>query len=464
LQKVLELSRIIVNLPSILDMKRNLFLLLFAMSTFLHAQDTLRLDLATAKQKALAHNLALRQTALSRLAAHKEVYEALTQGLFNVQAKAGFTDNITLPEQILPGEILNKPGEFIPVKFGTKYGFNTNVSANLLLFDANYVVAVQAAKAYEALLKGQEKNAKHQALNAVSMAYYATLAARESIVVLASNLSNAEKMLEDMKKVLASGLTEETEVDQMLLNVTRIRNSLHVANIQRALGDKMLNFQMGEPLHTPLVFQDSLALMWDLAVQDAPSWYEMPFSVEEHGLYQSAFEQVRLQKKNRLRYQTAFLPNLSAFGAYTYAKNTQNFDFGQRQGWFSATAWGLNLSLPIFSSGNKIISIQKAKINLDKSKLQLEETSEQLDLQMQQALTDYSSAYASYTNALQNVELSTKILRKTELKFNAGTANSLDYTQALQQALSAQSDKIQSLLALLNAKTKIENLKQNINN
>ena len=114
------------------------------------------------------------------------------------------------------------------------------------------------------------------------------------------------------------------------------------------------------------------------------------------------------------------------------------------------------MNVPIFSSGGRHASTQRAKINLEKAEDDLKETEQKLKLQISSAKSDYKFAIEDYQNKKQNLGLAERIEQKNQIKFFEGIASSFELRQAQTQLYSAQQEFLQSMLDVINKKTELE--------
>ena len=157
--------------------------------------------------------------------------------------------------------------------------------------------------------------------------------------------------------------------------------------------------------------------------------------------------------------QSKALPRLSGFinGGYnTFANDFVFFDNNTR--WFGFSLLGLNLDIPIFSSGMRGASTQRAKINLEKAKDDLTEVEQLLKLQIATAKSKYQFATEDYFNKKRNLDLAERIAQKNETKFFEGIGSSFELRQAQTQLYDAQQQFLQTMLDVINAKAELETI------
>ena len=124
--------------------------------------------------------------------------------------------------------------------------------------------------------------------------------------------------------------------------------------------------------------------------------------------------------------------------------------------WYPTSIIGVNIDIPIFSSGMRIAKVQQQKLNLLKSQVVKIQVSEGLKLAANQASIGFNNALSKYQTEQKNKDLADKIFKKAVIKFKEGVITSTELTQNYAQFLTAQSNFISATLELLNSKTKLD--------
>ncbi|MEN8867788.1 MAG: TolC family protein, partial [Flavobacteriales bacterium] len=128
------------------------------------------------------------------------------------------------------------------------------------------------------------------------------------------------------------------------------------------------------------------------------------------------------------------------------------------QPWFPTTIWGLNLSVPIFSSGSRSSKVSQAKIQLKQTENSLSQLEKGLSIQTLSAKTNYDNAFDTYTTSKEAVAISKKIYNNYQIKFKEGLITSLDLSQIQTQYLSTQTQYIQAMYNLVSAKIELDKI------
>jgi len=150
-----------------------------------------------------------------------------------------------------------------------------------------------------------------------------------------------------------------------------------------------------------------------------------------------------------------FLPTLSG-----YYNRHEDFD----RNFFndlSPNMFGLSLSFPLWSSGERLSQTSQSRLELMKAKTNKKMMEENLLIQYETALSEFLSARDIYSMQKESRNLSRKIFSKSIIKFKEGVGSSLDLNQTQTQYFTAEGNYYNALISLVSAKSKLESLMSN---
>ena len=438
----------------------SLLLFLSLLPGIVSAQESsneLKLSLADAQEYALQHNKMVHSARLDLEAAKLAIWETVTNGLPQVSASAGFTDNLKLMTTLLPGEFFGQPGIKVPVSFGSQYTSNFGMQANLLLFNAPFYVGVETVKLARKLTEANVQKTELDTKESVITAYYLILVSEESIKILDGNIANLNEVLKSTKAMYSSGMAESTDVDQMMSNVTMIENTKSSMERNIELNYNLLRFQLGVSADTKISLTETLENMTETINVSALNSQE--FGYTNNISYQLITGQEQLSALALKTQKATILPTLAGF--YSYSKNGMGDKIsGQR--WFPNSMLGLQLSVPIFASGQRYASIKKAQINLQKAENAKSMVTDQLLLQEKQLRFNLINANTQYLLQKDNIDVALRVYKSMENKFKQGMASSLELTQSNTLYLQAENNYISSLMSLFQSKLALDKLLNNL--
>lgn len=407
---------------------------------------------------ALQNNVNSKTINLNIEKAQQRVKESTAIGLPQVNASGNFQHNIDLPTQLIPANAFNPAApsdEFAELQFGTKFNTTGAITVNQLLFDGSYFVGLQAAKKYKETVGIEGQKSKQDVRQKVTSAYYTVLVAKENVDVISEILSSTQKIYDDTKLIYDAGLMELQDLEQMELSVLSVKSQVDEANRMYELSKNALKFEMGMPVNDNIKVNGSIDSLIKELKPSLTSEEINPKSNIDYQILSKNIElgelQVKLEKARRL-------PSLGAFFSHQQTAMRNDFNFFANKPWYPTTVWGLQLNVPIWSSGQGAARIKQAQIDVELAKTQQSNLENAINLQAQKAKSDFDGAYEKTETQKQKLDLAQKIHEKTLIKYKEGVSTSLDITQTQNQVLSEKANYINSVFQMLNAKVELDKL------
>ena len=414
----------------------------------LSAQE-MRVSLANAQAYAAKHNASAQVNDLERQVAKANIWQNIAIGLPQVQLAGSYTGNIELPAQFI--DFGN--GELTKLTFGTKYASAGNLSASQLVFDGSYFVALLATKVVSETAELGYQKSLLEVREQVAQAYHLAVVTERNTQSVSSNLELTRKLLLETKALQAEGFLESTDVDQLSLVVNNLENSLAFLNNQKEVSLALLKLQMGVPQATSVVLTDALEQLV-LFTESGSALLAQGFEAKNHIDYRTMAVNREGAKLNMQNEWMSFLPRLSlSYGAnVNYVSQSANVwdPSGTQAANFAFSSWGLNASVPLFTSGRRVARVKMAQLKLQELDLLLANTESMLSMQYKLARAEYSFALNNYLSQKRNETLAKSIRDRVYAKFKEGVASSQEYTQSENQYQ-------QSVSALLNAANNVLN-------
>jgi len=421
------------------------------------AQTEYHFTLAEALDFAYENNYDILSSYKDIEAAEQQVKEYMAIGFPQINATVNFTDYISLPTMIIP------PGTFGPddpggeIQFGTKYNVAADATASQLIFDGKYIVGVKASRTLLEKTQQQFIKNKLDMYEAVSAAYYRVLVAEGTMAILDSTMSYMDDMLYETRITYEAGFAEETDVDQLQLIVSDLEANIILTETQVQIAYAYLNFLCGLEIDDRVVVADELSTLLDQI--NYARLLDEPFNYENNIDYRLLATQQQIAELQLRLQRSEYLPSLSAFINYQTQAQRQTFNFidtGEK--WYGSSFWGVEMNIPIWSSGIRSARVQQAKINLDKLDIADRQLRTGLTIQVRTAQAEFNNAYLIMMNKSLAMNTAEKILRITSEKYKEGISTSLDLLQANNQFLTNTSDYIIAMQEVLIKKLALEKL------
>jgi outer membrane protein len=439
---------------------------LFTKSFSQDNKEILKLSISEAQTYALQNNRSVQSAKIDIDIATKQVKENLAIGLPQLNLASNYQHQFVVPElsfgayldvNALPDNVyLTKTDvedaykQAPPVPLGVKNNTTFDFTLSQLIFSGEYLVGLQATKVVKQVSEKALVKTEAMTKETVAGTYFLILVLGESEKVLSESLKTMDQTYNDMVKMNQQGFNEETDVDQIKISWSNLKRLITSIESQKEISVKLLKYQLGMDFSQPIALTDSIQGF----IQEGNMQYLISpiFNLEKSIDYQIINAQVDLSSLLLKRERSKYFPTISGFYRRHEQTNQPSFNFAVKD------LVGVNLSLPIFTSGQRSSKISGAKYSLDKSILNKENAGQGLIMEFETALSSYKTAYSNFTTNKETVVLSKKVYDKTLIKFREGVSTSFELSQNQTQFLTAESTYYNSILSLLNAKAKLDRI------
>jgi outer membrane protein len=467
--------------------KKKQMLLLVAMilgGTLLSiAQETEKLSLEKSIKMALQNNTNIINSKIDLKIAQKKIWETTAMGLPHVDVKSSYQHLFSVPVLSFPGTQLSKTrvpmdpatgigttseiqlstGENIymnnvagtPIALGIKDNITADLTVSQLIFSGSYIVGLQATKVYYNFSKQSDEKTKLDVVETVVNTYHMLQLAEESRKILAQNLENINKTLLEITEMNKQGFLEKTDVDQLEVTANNVRNMMNQIDSNLDLGYRLLKIQLGLQESAKLELADEMESN-DTLVKTSMQLTAEQFNINRNVDYQLIQSAEKIAKLDLSLSKMAFLPTISGFYNHNEQLNNTAFNFAPRD------LVGINLTLPIFSSGERLAVVSQKRMSLEKAQNTSKYVSSSLQMQASQYQTDVKLKLERYLNQKKSKELSDDIYQRTMEKYKQGISSSMDLMTSQNQYLTNLTNYYQSIYDLQGARSKLEKM-YNIN-
>ncbi len=396
-------------------------------------------------------------------AAKKKVNEQIGTMLPQIEGSASYTDNLKLSVSMLPGELAGKPGEVIPVTFGTKYNASAGLQLTQKIFDPTVLVALKAAKVNEQYSRQSQQKTGEQTAYNVSSTYYQTLVIAKRTGALKATLASSAKQLASMELKFQNGMAKQTDVDKIRVSYNNTRTQLEQSELNYKQSLNMLKYQMGMPVEAAIALSDTAALDIDIEREYLASRTDL--NVENRVDYQLQKTNVTVQELEKKRNQAGYLPTLNFSAGYNYNAMRKEFNFFDgSQKWFNSYNIGFSLRVPIFDGFQKRAKIAQSQYNIAKAQENLKLTEQSIKVNVSNYEIQYKNAIENIRNEKENQELAQQVYSSTQLQYNEGMSTALELVQAESSLRESQNNYFNKLFSLFIARLDLEQSKGTLMN
>ncbi|SHI74352.1 outer membrane protein [Bacteroides stercorirosoris] len=391
---------------------------------------------------AIEHNIDIRRTANAAEQSEVSVNTAKWARLPNLNGSAGQSWNWGRTQTAIKDEAT---GDYSTVYVNTNSNStNMSVSTSIPIFTGleipnQYALAKLNLKAAMADL---EKAKEDISIN-IASAYLQVLFNKELHQVSLGQVELSKEQLARISRLAELGKASPAEVAEAKARVAQDEMNAVQAdnNYQLALLDLSQLIELETPegftLSAPVVTLELLPL--------TPPDEVYQTALTTKAAVQAA--QYRLEgSKHSIRIaQSAFYPQLNlngSLGTNYYSTIDRNFS-QQLQDNFSKYV-GLSLSVPIFNRFSTRNRVRTARLQQENYALQLDNTKKTLYKEIQQAWYTALASESKYTSSSTAADASEESFRLMSEKYDNGKATAVEYNEAKQNLMKAQSDELQA--------------------
>ena len=406
----------------------------------------LHLSLAEARDYALENNRTLQNSDLSVRQAYAARWQTIAQMLPQADMSLGLNyTNGTMKFALMDGV---PPTE---KKMENTAG-SLSVSASIAINGRLIMGALINNTAIE-MQNINKRNTELDVVSNVETYYITALAMEKTVDLLNKSLTDLEKLQEITDNSVSAGAAEQTSADQIKVQVASMRSAINSTNRSLEMIYNALALQLAVGADVKLVLTDQLDNI--LNVEEALKLLSADFDLNNNYNYQLAEQNVKMAKQNVIMAGMAYIPTLSAFYQYTSPNKYFSGSSPMEQ---QVGVVGLQLSIPLWSTGKRAAGITEKKLARQAAENSLADARDGLLVQHKQLRYNLSSAYEDFDTQKMNIDVSQRVFESTSNKFEYGHASSLELTNASMTLLTAQSDYIQSILNLVNAQIELKKL------
>lgn len=413
--------------------------------------------LEEAKSYALENNITVLNAEQDVIAAEYQRRETVAVGLPQASATGSFSNFLNLPVQVLDASFFGgQPGELISFRAGTDFSSSLNLNVNQIVFNGSYIVGLQLSKHYTKMQTTAATLSKEDVVYNVVQAYELAAVSKENLSFMDSIVELTQNLVDKQKNYLELGLMLQEDMDQLNYSLLTAKQSKTQAELQYQNALELLKFSMGYPMDQEIEISASPEeLMRTPGMTGGDITSNLTYQVMEN--------QVTLSEYSVKNEKAAYMPTLNAYLQHGYNAYRNEFDFfDSNQDWFTQTSWGLQLNIPILSSGQRYYKTQQSKVKLLQAQNSLKQMEQTLTMQSVQAKNNLESAQSNYELQQENVRLAQSIYENETAKEQIGKGNSILVTQKYNQLVMAQAQLVGSTLDLLQAQLELNKIYNNL--
>ena len=418
--------------------------LLMVLSSWGTAQQKQTFDLSGAKKQAIQYNRMLKNSSYAVDKAQYQLKEAIAAGLPQISSTLNYSNALGAKLSIRFDP--NAPATEIPIKPTSQF----NLQVGQLLFSGSYFVGLELAKLGKTLTEKNYEKTEQDVLAQVTGSYYLVLVSGELLYLMNKNVTNLEEVYRKTEAMVKVGILEKTDLDQLGVQIAALQNAVSNAGRQLELAKNMFRLQLGLEVGQDFELTNTLEQVMGM-VKGALNTQPL-FDLTMNKDYQLVELQEQMTVKQVKMQNSAYLPTLTGYYSRTEKIIKPNFDMSPKN------MLGANLSIPIFSGGQRKAKVDQAKIDLETIRNTKAFMAEQLQIQEKQLQYNLKSANETYLNQLKNLDVAKSVYDNLKRKFDQGMISGLELVSADNNYVKAETDYISSVYQVLQATVELDKI------
>lgn len=419
-----------------------------------------QVSLKEAIAQALKNKAEAKKASLEVKKAEYKINEAKAGALPQISAAINNSYNPILQTSVLPGELMGKPGELIPVTFGTKWQSSNSVTLYQNIFDQRVFTGLKAAKTTREFYVLNAELTNEQLIENVATAYYSVFVQEENLNTIVASYQNTEKVRNIIKSLVDNGLAKAIDLDRTNVQLANISASRQQLINAVELSKNALKFYMGIPIETAIELQEK-------NIEPQPQLLNQTADLDQRSELKVLNKQRELLQFNKQATEAYLYPTVGLTANYGWQGLGNSFPYfsGKKDGtnWSDFSSIGLAIKIPIFTGGQTKAEIAQAQIDIESLDQDIASTKLGLDLDYKNAVSNIENSLISLQSMKDNVALAERVESNTKSNYQYGLANLTELLDAQNALTQAKQNYANSLLDYKLAEIKLIKAKGQIN-
>ena len=384
----------------------------------------------------------------------QKINEVRASGLPKINGELSFQNFINVPTTVVPASAF-VPGapedELIGLSFGTPFNANYNLKVSQLIFSFNYIYGLKAAENFSELSRLANIQKNQTVFEEIKLSLGQVIFLQKMQKLMVKNLEEIQGLINKTNKLVENGLVEKSSINDVLVIELDIKSGLEALKSNEVLAILSLKSLIGAPIDS------NITLIKNFEGSESETLKSFSMNPKTNNAVKIGEQNVILNRLNLKATQSEGYPSLYGFFNQQHMAMRNDFDFfDTSKDWYPATLWGINVTVPIYNSGEGKAKRKQKELALLKSENELREIENQIFQLYQLLQNNYKTAYLNYENQKIKVGLVEKVYQNEEKKLGLGASNSLTLSQRKIQLLNAQQQLIQNEFELYKAEVQIK--------
>ena len=371
----------------------------------------------------------------------EKIKEIKSSGMPKLNGEFSFQNFINVPTTVVPASAFS-PGapeeELIGLSFGTPINASYSLRASQLIFSFSYIYAIKAARNYHELARLKRLQINEQLFEEIKLGLGQVILIQKQKKLLLENLEELKVLKKKTNSLINAGVLELSSINDLIAMELDFQGGLALLTNNEELAKLSIKSTIGYPLDSTIVLVEDFELSNNVFLE------KKALNPDESTLIKLGQQNVNLNELNLKATKSEGYPSLSGFFNQQHMAMRNSFNlFDTNKEWYPATLWGINVTIPIYNSGEGKAKNKQKELELMKAKNELLEIEGQIYSLYKMLKANNKVARLNYKNQKSKVDLITTVYQNEEKKLSNGASNSLTISQRKMQLLSSKQELIQ---------------------
>ena len=383
----------------------------------------------------------------------EKIKEIRASGLPKINGELSFQNFINVPTTVVPANAFNPAApkdELIGLSFGTPFNANYNLKVSQLIFSFSYIYALKAAQNYRELSRLAKLQVNENFLEQINLNLGQIILIKKQKKLLNQNIKEVQVLKTKTNSLISAGVMEQSSVNDIAIMEIEFKNTLELLKSNEQLAILNLKTSIGYPVDS------SIALIEDFEMASKTLLNNPTLNPSNSSAVKMGQQNVILNELSLKASQSDGYPSIYGFFNQQHMAMRNNFNFfDTSKDWYPATLWGINVTIPLYNSGEGKAKNKQKEFEIEKAKNELVEIENQIASLYEMLKNNYQNAALNLNSQKTKVDLIKKVYQNEEKKLSHGASNSLLLSQRKIQLLQANQDLIQKEYELYKAEVQL---------
>ena len=362
------------------------------------------------------------------------------------------TYSILFDENVIPrDENKFKPMQNILQSFAQTNNFSTDITLTQTLFSSAVFKGIGASKIYYNLAKADLNSTVSKTVLSVQKTFYGVLLSKEVLEITKSSFDNAEANLKDVRALFKEGMVSEFDMLQAEVQVENIRPVvLQMENNLKTAKDGLkiimgVDQNEGIDVNGVFVYQPyEISNEEDLISEALTSNYDLK-TLDLKKQVDEAFIELDVSE---------YWPNVAAFGQYSYAGSSDNWNFNN----YSSATVGLSFSINLWQGNRTKNAVQQSTITYEQTEQQLFQLKEYTALNVKSKIQELKRVQSLIEVQNRTVDVAQRAYNIAKVRYKEGAGSQIELQNTDLALKQARLNRIQSMYSYLVNKYELEQI------